>query len=817
MRPRANSLRWLRREPSAPELRPPVPRRSDSRTEVERVIAEGERLNRLREQWRDFAGRGLGSGREHERSKSRSRSRSRKNSMASTTKNSSKVAGNKEGPGMRARAKSLRGKFSMEFLKPRGNSQSHSNSNLQSPAHTSSGGTYTTTTGSGGTGGTHSRGPSSGGDAHHSHHHNHHHTHLRKGSWGHSAIRRAQSVCVGDLGDVSPGVEKVLDPTTVPRHAREVSDARKALSMVSPEVRAAAAIPSHGSREVAIGLAISIPPGTQGFGSSSTSSGSRYAGPHVSYRPTANNIVTRHRLPPRASEQMAQTVSPMSPPPEPPRESWMSYGTATEEDLIPSGLQAVREDTESWSVHKNPGPQDEGVVTLTDAFRRRSIDSGLGSEEVHQSQNEGMEDMTFAAGGTLSRLLSSASVSISKRARARTNSDSMAGTISIITASRPVSSAPSKSGFLILEDEEVEAEEAEEAEAEAGGAFRMDSTEVKEAPPTVQGPTLTLSPHEPTTPDAQSPASSSDSYSKQLPPPPLTLSLPSPAELDPDKSPLRTPASRASHRRVPSEARSERSWGRVYASENIGGLRSGVSSLESSPKMSPRPLGGVDDLEGYNDLFYRPSHLTKTNTPPNKSNPNLTLAVPENNKYSGNSNGGGGSGPGSAKRPELLTFDSVRSGNSSASISGRSLSALSAEVEIQRTRLEELEKEHGKRWGTIMKSINGGTSPVPPETFDPTDEDVDPEDAPIHTEGDGPEESEEGGGEYSSYPESQVWLLIIYFSQTLPTLTESLLSENLCSQPRSIPSIVHALPSFLSSKAPTTTSLVTPAAPQRNP
>ena len=755
MRPRANSFRWLRREPSA-ELRPPLPRRSDSRTEVERVIAEGERLDRLREQWRDIAERGLGSGRERDRS--RSRSRSRKNSLRST-KTSGKEGGAKDGHGMRVRAKSLRGKLSMGMLKPRSNSHSHSNSNPQSQAHTSSGGTYTTTTGSGGTGGTHSRGPSSGGDAHHSRHNNHHqgrnidHVHSRTGSWSQTAIRRAQSVCVGDSGDVSPGVEKVLDPTTVPRHAREVSDARKALAMVSPEVRAAAAaiptlvlspsVPGSTETGMGIGLAISAPPVTQSF--TSTSGGAKYAGPHTTHRPTAN-IVTRHRLPPRANVQTAQTLTPVSAAdPEPPRESWMIYGSATEEDLMRNELQAVKEGAEAWSVDKSPTqPQDEGVISLTDAFRRRSIDDGLGSEEVHQSQSEGLEDMTFAAGGTLSRLLSSANVSIGKRPRTKTNPDSMAGTISSVSASRPVSTAPSKSGFLILEDEEAEAEEEEE--------FRMGSAEVKEAQPIVQGPALTLSPLEPTTSNAQSPASSSGSYTK---PPPAPLALPLPAEQDPDKSPVRTPASRASHRRTPSEAKSERSWGRVYASENIGGPRSGMSSLESSPKMSPRPLGGVDDLEGYKDLFYRPM---KTNTPPDKSNTSLALVIPESSKNigggggsgsgSGTGSGSGGSAPGFGKRPELLTFDSVRSGNSSASISGRSLSAISAEVETQRARLEELEREHGKRWGSILQSISGGDSPVPPETFDPDADAEDVDGPPIYIEGDGLEGSEERGGEY---------------------------------------------------------------------
>jgi hypothetical protein len=42
IRHRANSLRWLRRKPSAPELRPSLPPRTDSRTELERVIAEGK-------------------------------------------------------------------------------------------------------------------------------------------------------------------------------------------------------------------------------------------------------------------------------------------------------------------------------------------------------------------------------------------------------------------------------------------------------------------------------------------------------------------------------------------------------------------------------------------------------------------------------------------------------------------------------------------------------------------------------------------------------------------------------------------------------
>ena len=86
----------------------------------------------------------------------------------------------------------------------------------------------------------------------------------------------------------------------------------------------------------------------------------------------------------------------------------------------------------------------------------------------------------------------------------------------------------------------------------------------------------------------------------------------------------------------------------MYASENIGGLRSGMSSLESSPKMSPRPLGDVDDLEGYRDLFYRPSCLPKNNnnTPPDKSNTSLALLIPENNKSTHNTNSGGG-GPGS--------------------------------------------------------------------------------------------------------------------------------------------------------------------------
>ena len=718
------------------------------------MIAEGESLNRLREQWREFAGRGLGSGRE------RSKSRSRKSSLKSTAKDGSKEVGGKEGRGVRARTRSLRGKFSVEFLKPRSNSYSHSNP--QSQAHTSSGGTYTTTTGSGGTGATHSRGPSSGGDAHHSHHSTHHqgrnvghghHGHLRKGSWGKSAIRRAQTVCVGDLGDVSPGVERVLDPTTVPRHAREVSNARKALAMVSPEVRAAAAsipapvrTPVSGSTEesTGIGLAISMPPATQTVGS--PSGAARYTGPNTPHRPTIS-IVTRHRLPPRTSLQTAQTVSPVSAVPEPPRESWMIYGAATEEDLMRSELQAVKEDTEAQSVYKTPGrPQDEGLVTLTDAFRRRSVDSGLGSEEVHQSQNGGVEDMTFAAGGTLRRLLSSPSVSIGKRTRATTNPDSMAATISSVSASRPVSSAPSRSGFLIFEDEEAEAA----AEAEAEGVFRMDSAEVKEVRPTMQVPTPVLLPFVPTTSGTQSPASGSGSHSK--PPPPPALS--SPTEPDPDKSPVRTPASRASHRRIPSEAKSERSWGRVYASENIGGLRSGVSSLESSPKMSPRPLGGVDDLEGYRDLFYRPSYLPKNNTPPNKSNTSLALLIPENPKPSSNTNSGGGSvsgsGSGSAfgKRPELLTFGSARSGNSSASISGRSLSAISAEVEIQRTRLEDLEREHSKRWGSIIRSINGGASPVPPETFDPSEEVEDAEGAPVYIEGDRPEGSEEGGGKH---------------------------------------------------------------------
>ena len=736
------------------------------------MIAEGERLNQLREQWREFAGRGLGSGRERERSRSRSRSRSRKSSLRNTAKDGSKeVGGGREGARVRVKAKSLRDKFSVEFSKPRSNA--YSTSNPQSQAHTSSGGTYTTTSGSGGTGGTHSRGPSSGGDVHHSHHPNHPQArradhgrpgHVRRGSWGQTAIRRAQSICVGNLGDVSPGDEKILDPTTIPRRPREVSDARKALAMVSPEVRAAAAaipvpvrslsVPTSTEKGTGIGLAITVPPATQNF--ASTSGAARYIGPQASHRPTATNLVTRHRLPPRASVQTAQTVPPASAvSEEPPRESWMIYGAATEEDLMRSELQAVREDAEARSVHLDPvvQPQHEGIVTLTDAFRRRSIDSGLGSEEVHQSQNGCTEDMTFAAGGTLQRLLSSASVSIGKRPRATTKPDSMAATISSIRSSRPISSAPSKSGFLIFEDEEVEEEAEAGPEAEQKGVFRVDSGEVKEVRPTVQVPLPTLSPPVPDFPETQSPASGSGSYPKPL----LPLTLSSPAEPDPDKSPLRTPASRASHRRIPSEAKSERSWGRVYASENLGGggLRSGVSSLESSPKMSPRPLGGVDDLEGYRDLFYPPSYLPKHNTPPDKSNTSLALLISENNKPGNNNNGGPGSGSGSGpvsglgKRPELLTFDSARSGNSSASISGRSLSAISAEVEVQRTRLEELEKEHNKRWGSIMRSIDGTFSPVPLETFDPTEDAVDAEGTRIHIEGDIPEESEEGSGMYS--------------------------------------------------------------------
>ena len=750
------------------------------------MIAEGERMNHLREQWKEFAGRGLGNGRERERSKSRSR----KSSLRSTPKGGSKEVGGREGARVRARAKSLRGKVSAELFKPRSNAYSNSTSNPQSQAHTSSGGTYTTTTGSGGTGGTHSRGPSSGGDAHHSHHQarkaDHGHPgHARGGSWGQTAMRRAQSICVGDLRDVSPGLERVLDPSTVPRNPREVSDARKALAMVSPEVRAAAAaipvpvrslsVPSSTEKGTGIGLAIDVPPATQSFGGASGPA--RYTGPQTStsHRPTTTNLVTRHRLPPRASVQSAQPVSPASALPEPPRESWMIYGAATEEDLMRSELQVVKEDAEARSVHQDPGQlrpqpqpqsQHEGIVTLTDAFRRRSVDSGLGSEEVHQSQNGGVEDMTFAAGGTLQRLLSSTSVSIGKQARATTKPDSIAATISSVRSARPISSVPSKSGFLIFEDEEVEAE----TEGETEGVFRVDSTEMKEISPTVQNPMATLSPLLPTPSDTQSPASGSGSYSKQ-PPPPLTLS--SPAEPDPDKSPARTPASRASHRRIPSESKSERSWGRVYASENIGGLGSGVSSLESSPRMSPRPLGDVDDLEGYRDLFYRPSCLPKNNnnnTPPDKSNTSLALLIPENNIKSNhntsNSGGGGpgsgsgsGSGSGFGKRPELLTFESARSGNSSASISGRSLSAISAEVEVQHTRLEELEREHSKRWGNIMRSINSTFSPVSLETFDPSEDvDVDVGDAEgarIYIDGDRQEGSEEGGGKYWLCSESQ--------------------------------------------------------------
>ena len=119
--------------------------------------------------------------------------------------------------------------------------------------------------------------------------------------------------------------------------------------------------------------------------------------------------------------------TPAGPVPEPARKSWI-YGAATE---VRSELQAVKEDAEAWSVHQDPGqPQREGIVTHTDAFRRRGVDSGLGSEEVHHSRNGGMGDMTFAAGGTLQRLLSSASVSIGKRAQGTAKPDSTTATIS---------------------------------------------------------------------------------------------------------------------------------------------------------------------------------------------------------------------------------------------------------------------------------------------------------------------------------------------------------------------------------------------------
>lgn len=107
------------------------------------------------------------------------------------------------------------------------------------------------------------------------------------------------------------------------------------------------------------------------------------------------------------------------------------------------------------------------------------------------------------------------------------------------------------------------------------------------------------------------------------------------------------------------------------------GSGNGPSSLESSPKTTPKPIGGIDDLEGYRDLFHKPA---------NRPSVNIASTSPLDQTAF-------------RKRPDSTAFDSA------ASIAE---SSLSAEVELRRVKLEELERDYARRWGALGICTNSG-------------------------------------------------------------------------------------------------------------
>lgn len=92
----------------------------------------------------------------------------------------------------------------------------------------------------------------------------------------------------------------------------------------------------------------------------------------------------------------------------------------------------------------------------------------------------------------------------------------------------------------------------------------------------------------------------------QMAVPPPVIKRPAPILVEEPKTPAPT-------RPAPSRELSNHSNGHISQS-SIHSSSQSPASIESSPKMSPRPLGGLDDLEMFRDLFYkRPSPRS---TPP---------------------------------------------------------------------------------------------------------------------------------------------------------------------------------------------------------
>lgn len=292
----------------------------------------------------------------------------------------------------------------------------------------------------------------------------------RSESWGRSALKRAKNACI-DPEAVSPGVEKVFAPD-VPRPAISTvpSLASSILDITVPRRDEDLAVEEEEPTSSAVGVAIGTPP----IPSLLTTTPSRiehpyatpissptrpYVGPHpaspvlTALPPhSLNDVATRHRLPPHAvvspprSPQLAPSIAGLDHYlPAPPtahqetlsRESWLVYMNAMEpgqdrlspvEERSTSKTMSPVDDYERQEVPEDIETQrnspdmrlDEAsplrtrVVSpdleaeLTKAFQRHSTAS------VSESENE-YADLTFQAGATLTRLLSSRSVTATPR------------------------------------------------------------------------------------------------------------------------------------------------------------------------------------------------------------------------------------------------------------------------------------------------------------------------------------------------------------------------------------------------------------------
>ena len=529
-------------------------------------------------------------------------------------------------------------------------------------------------------------------------------THRRSESWGRTAFKKARNSCA-DPENASPAIEQVFQPEVgIPlvEHRRGLSHEGKVLDIgpIKQEERP----PSEDLywRPSAIGIAIGTPPlesvldmGSNRVDQPYTGQAQSpvFVGPHpaspmksLPQLPLMNDVVSRHRLPPRANTTLSPPRSPdgglrgleghgpplpMGPGKEArtqsvlSRESWLVYMKAFEEGGerprttdkgkgravepepvikeerptgdVPEDVHAAMDTPElqldlgldGGSPSQQPTrshivPAEDMEAQLTQAFRRRSTASASGSSENEHAA------LTFEAGATLSRLLSSRSVTSTPRVSVR----------------RTLSNPETPRGKKVVHVGDLE------------------------------DPQSTVTP-----------------IGTSRPPIPL---------FEPTPTGHHRSSSGGASRRVSghsdaaaSASGHESLWRKSAVSSDFGAQS--PPSQESSPKASPRTLVNLDDLEGYSDLFYTGGGHGSISSRPKSSGSNKTTVSSGLVER--------------AFRPEMAIFGQ-KGGNSGPNSSFPERSSQFAPESSSSSRIGV-----SRTWNVPSGAVGGLSPPPPPRTM----------------------------------------------------------------------------------------------------